>query len=211
MPGGRQRNKIAAEIPEAEGVQGQARDVRVDARGRARAGKPAVEGVLAHVRLRQHDVGHRHARQQIPGMQQEMVQLGAVLGAEAAFIEPEILKSRSGDDRAVSSRAEPQAQALQAVSRRHPAPRRTHADRRGRAPACELRRHREHAIDDLRNLLRRGFSLSKRDAERRQERPARQLRATACIARFPTATIARRSCRSSSARSASSAARSGRR
>ena len=38
------------------------------------------------------------------GMQQEMIQLGAQLGAEAAYIEPEILKVDRGDDRQVRRR-----------------------------------------------------------------------------------------------------------
>ena len=106
------------------------------------------------------------------GMQQEMVQLGAVLGAEAAYSRTGDPEDAAGDDRRFR-RERAQAEELQAVSRRHPAPRRAHAERQRGASARELRRHGEHGIHDIRDLLRRRFSLSKRDVERREERPAR--------------------------------------
>ena len=76
------------------------------------------------------------------GMQQEMIQVAAQLGAEAAYIEPEILKiDRATIDRFVAQ--EPRLKVF-ALPRRHPAAARAHqvrrrreaaGDRRGRSPA----------------------------------------------------------------------------
>ena len=68
------------------------------------------------------------------GMQQEMVQLAADLGAETSYMEPEILKI----DPAVIERfvaQEPRLTHLPRLPRRHPAPPRPHRHRR-RGDAC---------------------------------------------------------------------------
>ena len=109
------------------------------------------------------------------GMQQEMIQLGSMLGAEAAFIEPEILKlDKATVDKFVAG--EPRLKVyrlyLDDIQRRAAA----HPHRRGGTPARERRRHRQRTVGHLRHLLGRRLPLPERDAERWQERPARQLR-----------------------------------
>ena len=62
------KDKLAAEFPKLQEFKGTLELVGGDGwLTRWSSGQPAVEGVRARLRLRQHDVGHRHARQQVPG------------------------------------------------------------------------------------------------------------------------------------------------
>ncbi len=108
------------------------------------------------------------------GMQQEMVQAGSMLGAEASFVEPEILKiDKATIDKFVAG--EPRLQVyrlyLDDIQRRAA---HTLTDSE-ETPAGERRRHRQRAVDDLRHLFRRRLPLPERDVERRQVGAARQL------------------------------------
>ena len=108
------------------------------------------------------------------GMQQEMIQVGAQLGAEAAFIEPEILKIDKADHRQVRGRrAAPEAVRLYLddIQRRRAA----HQERRRGEAAGDARRSiDQRPVDDLRHLLGRRLPVSLGDAQRRQDRQARQ-------------------------------------
>ena len=108
------------------------------------------------------------------GMQQEMVQVNAQLGAEAAFIEPEILKTdRATIDRFVGS--EPRLEAVPDVPRRHPAPASAHQiGCRGKAARRGVG-GRLRTVEHLRRLFRRRLPLSDGDAQRRARGKTRQL------------------------------------
>ena len=69
------------------------------------------------------------------GMRQEMTQLSATFGAQAAFIQPEILKAgKAAVERFLAS--EPRLKVYRVLSRGHPAPRGPHADRLRREAPC---------------------------------------------------------------------------
>ena len=106
------------------------------------------------------------------GMQQEMIQVGAQLGAEAAFIEPEILKVDKRHHRQVRGRGAA-AEALPALPGRHPAAPCPHEERRRGEAAGERSGRDQRSVDHLRRLLGRGLRVSVGDAQRRQDRQAR--------------------------------------
>ncbi len=146
------KDKIVAEIPklkEFKGTLGSSASRLADALELA----PRLSKELARTYVyasMMSDTDTRVSKYQ--GMQQEMIQLGSMLGADAAFIEPEILKiDRATIDRFVA--AESSLEGLPAVPRRHPAARGPHAHgRRGAAPR-ERRRHRERTVGHVRHLL----------------------------------------------------------
>ena len=163
------------------------------ARRRARALEPTYEGAVARVRLRQHEVGRGHPRQHLPGHAAgDGAARAPTLGAETAFIEPEILKMEPATIDEVR-RAGAAAQGLQRLPRRHPAPAAAHRHRcRGeaarRAPAVLANGPSTH----LRHPLGRRFPLPDGHAQRRQEREARQRGVQRLSRRRRTATIAQK-------------------
>ena len=72
------------------------------------------------------------------GMKQEMNQLSAAFGAQASFIEPEILKMDPANSPGVHSTRE-EARNLQALPGRHPAPESAYGHRRRGKDHCGCR------------------------------------------------------------------------
>ena len=156
-------------------VQGHARVVGAEARRRARADDAAVEGVLPHLRLREHDVRRGHARQHVSGHAAGDGAARRDLRRRDVVHRAGDSQDRSRDDRQVRGRRT-EAACLQVLSGRHPAPAGAHADRRRRAAARGLHRGLQRAVRHLRNPVECGLPVSERDARRREERQARQLR-----------------------------------
>ena len=161
---------------EDAGVQGCAGEQPGQARGRARARGRPPEDTGADVRIRQHDVRPGHPRQQVPGHAAGDGRSSARdLGAETAFMEPEILKMDTGRiDKFVAQ--EPRLKVfglyLDDIQRRRPHTG-TEAEEScsPRAPRCCATAPSDH----LRHPVGRRLPLPDRHAQRRQERAARQL------------------------------------
>ena len=107
------------------------------------------------------------------GMQQEMTQLAATFGAQAAFIEPEILKAGKATIEQVR-RVRAAAEGVPRLPRRHRcAARRTRSPTARRSCSPTPGRWPSGAVEHLQHPLERGFPVSDRHAERRPVGQAR--------------------------------------
>ena len=166
------KDKLAAELPQLRQFQGKLASsaaTLADALDTLYALDKELSRLYVYASMLA-DQDTRDAQHQ--GMRQEMVQLAAAFSAEAAFIEPEILRAGKATlERFLAVRAA--AEDLSLLPRGHRAPRRAHAERdRGEDPR-RRRPARRDAVERLRHPLERRLPVSDGDAERRPHRQAR--------------------------------------
>ena len=167
------KDKLAAELPTIRAVQGNARIVATEARRRAGAGQPHLEGLLPDRGLRQHDVRPGHAGQHLPGHAAgDGRRLAPTSAPNLAFVEPEILKIDPATiDKFIA--AEPRLKVYTLLPARHSSPPRTHVEPTRKKNPGELLGRGGRSVEHLRHPVRCGLPVSDGHAQRRQERQAR--------------------------------------
>ncbi len=144
------------------------------------------------------------------GMQQEMQQIGAGVWRGGRVRRARDPEDRQGEDRRVD-RAGSQAEDVQALPRRHPAPPAAHVERCGGTAARLVLGRDRRVVVDLQHSRQRRLSVPVGDAERWQDRQAGLIELQPVPRRCRIARIGRKSWRRSSPSSASSRARMARR
>ncbi len=185
------KDKIAADVPKLREFKGKlASSATVLANALELSSGLSKELARAYVYASMmSDTDTRVAKYQ--GMQQEMIQLASTLSAEAAYIEPEILKAdRATIDKfgASEPRLKPYRLYLDDIQRRAPHTL-TDAEEKLLASAGVIASAPSTTYGIFADA---DFPYPTRDAERRQERHVSTTRATASIAPSRTATIGRR-------------------